>query len=152
VPYASTCPAAIAGLLSLFQTISLDGEVRDGPDVGDSSAREVITVGYVGPDDDTAAEAAEVRGDMGGARDKESYDIHCATAVLIGDEGTAGARVRAFALLGQCGDWLRRSRNLGGAVMSARISTWTLRDDSTTGGAYCRIRFDVHVEAFTAPI
>lgn len=149
--WGSSGPAVLAALVASFNTIVLDGEVRDGPAVADEAAREVLTVGYVGPDDDASAESSNVPGGLGGQRDEEEYDIHCAVALLSGDEDVPGTRARVFELLAECGRRLASDPRLGGTCMRARISAWSLREDMTDGGAWARIRFDVRVRAFTTP-
>jgi hypothetical protein len=137
----------MAALAATFKMISLDGEVRDGPAVGDASAREVITVGYVGPDDDESVSDSTGTGGLGPER--ENYDVHCAVAVQSGDENVAAVRVRVFELLAGCGQRLVLNPRLGGACMQARISSWALREDMSGGGVLARIRFEVSVDAFT---
>jgi hypothetical protein len=147
--WSSTAPAALAGLVTLFRRIDLNGEVRDGPETGDAAALEVVTVGYIGPDDDAAVENVSVSTGQAGL-DRENYDVHCACAVLSGDEdeGVTEVRDRAFELLAACGQLIAADPKLAGAVMQSRISSWSLREDMTTGGPFARIRFDVSVDAF----
>jgi len=147
--WASSGPAAMAALAATFKTIPLNGEVRDGPEVGDSAAWEVITVGYVGPDDDTAVEASSTPGGLG-MREREQYTVNCAVAVVNGDEDIRAARQRAFDLLAQCGLRLAADPKLAGSVMKAEISSWSLREDMATGGAHARLRFGVGIDAFTS--
>jgi len=151
MPWTSTAPAAIAALVAAFSQIPLNGEVRDGPATDDADALEVITVGYVGPDDDASAEDHTQTEGLAGM-DREGYDVHCAVAVLAGDEsgmdGVPVVRARCFELLAACRRPLIADPRLGGAVMKAAISSWALREDMTTGGAYARIRFDVSIDAF----
>jgi hypothetical protein len=149
VSWASTLAPAMAALSVMCRTIELDGEVRDGPAVGDEAAREVITIGYIGPDDDNSAEATFGAEDLGSAVAQENYDIHCAAAVLNGDEDVPAVRARVAALMNAVGDLLAQDIKLRGTVAKAEISSWSLREDMTTGGAYARIRFDVSVTAFT---
>lgn len=143
-----TAPDVMAGLAVMFGRIPLDGEVRDGPEPGDENAREVILIGYTGPTDDASGEAEVASGGIG-PREKETYDIHCATAVGRGDPEIAPVRVRVFELLGACRDALIADQTVGGTCMQARVSTWALREDMTDGGPVAMIRFAVHVEAFT---
>jgi hypothetical protein len=146
----SSAPAAIAALVANFQVIDLDGEVRDGPQVGDAEAREVISVGYIGPDDDASAEATLASGGLGGpmAGLMENYQLHCAVAVSSGNEDVPAARVRAFAIFAECGERLAADGDLHKTVMNTGLSNWQLREDMTTGGVVVRIRFDVSVQAW----
>ena len=148
--WGSSGPAVFAALVAKFQQIELNGEVRDGPSPGDAAAREVITVGYVGPDDDSSAENTSQSGGLG-TRDREQYSVQCACSVLSGDEEVGPTRVRVFELLAACGQQLALDPKLGGACMKASIRQWTLREDMTGGGVFALVRFDVGVEAFTTP-
>ena len=146
--WSSTVPLAMTALVTRFSVIPLNGEVRDGPQLGDSAAREVITVGYIGPEDDTATDVALTKADLG-AGQQEAYQIHCAIAVQAGDEDVAATRTRAFEIFSACGAVVQNNGTLGGVVASADMGSWTLRQDETTGGMYCRIRFDVEITGFT---
>lgn len=149
-PWRSTLPQAVAALVSDFKQIPLDGEVRDGPAVGNADAHEVISVGFIGPDDDASAEATFASGGLGGpaAGMREDYLVHCAVAVAIGEEDPQAARIRAFELLGLCGQWIAVDGDLHGSVVNVGLQSWALREDMTTGGAVARIRFDVSVQAW----
>jgi hypothetical protein len=114
----------------------------------DTAAEEAVIVAYRGEDDDTAAEGFMSQEDYG-AQDREAYSIHCMLAVRKGAGDLAAARARAFVLLGACGAALTADRKLGGAVMTAGITSWTLLLDLTGDGALARIRFDVAIDAFT---
>lgn len=143
-----TFPVVMAALVVAFRRISLDGEVRDGPEVGSDSAREVIVVGFVPPAEDNSGEAEVASGGLG-PRDRETYDIHCVIAVGSGDPEIPPVRARAAELLGACRDQLIADPTLGRTCMQARVSSWSLREDMTDGGPVVQIRLDVHVEAFT---
>lgn len=146
--WASSAPAAMSALAAMFRQIDLDGEVRDGPVPGDSSAPEVITVGYIGPDDDASAEADLSGADLSGGQ-AESYTVHCAVAVECGDERELVAqRQRLFDLFGECAGRIAADGRLGGTVANANVTSWELREDLTTGGNYLRIRFGVGCRAF----
>lgn len=146
--WSSSCPAAMAVLVARFKTITLNGEVRDGPSTGDSSAMEVITVGYIGPEDDTSVDTTAASGGLG-MRDRETVKINCAVAVLTGMEDIPWVRMRAFALFDECGRRIKADVSLDRTVMLARIESWVLREDMTPGGAFARIRFTVGADAFT---
>jgi hypothetical protein len=143
-----TAPAVMDALVTAFGAVTLDGEVRDGGEPRDDSALEVIAVGFTGPDDDAAAEAQVASGGQG-PRERETYDVRCAAAVATGDRGIPAARRRVFAILNDCRAQLVADPTLRGACMQARVSSWALTEDATTGGPVVRIRFEVHVEAFT---
>lgn len=150
-----SAPAVLAALPVKFTAAgqaadpALNGEVRDGPAPGDSSAVEVISIGFTGPDTDDSGSAEMTSGGLAGDRDREAYDVHCAISVSAGDPGIAPVRTRAFALLAACRAQLTGAPTLGGACMRARIGSWSMREDFTDGGVVVTLRFDVHVEAFT---
>jgi len=153
VSWASTYPAAQAALLALCQAgIDLDGEVRDGPQVTNSAALEVIVIGYVTTADDTAADGSFGTGDMGQASVEETFTIHNALGVLSGSadpEAIAAGRARVFELHADVGALLAANRGLGGVVMQAEMGPWTLREDTESGGYRAELRFSVDCRAFT---
>lgn len=151
--WASTCPDAIAGLLAAFRASeALSGVlVTDGGGITDPDADAVVSVGFTGGDD-AAADATLASEGPAGDPSREQYPVRCAAGVSSGDEGDAGlaaARARAFALLSACGATLAADRRLGGAVMSARLSSWSLEQSQTSGGAYVTLRFEVSIDAYT---
>jgi hypothetical protein len=152
VSYASTVGDAITALTAVLAASSdLAGvKVGDGATLTDPDAADVISVGYVGPDtDDMAADGAMTPEGPGGRQDRENYVIHCAAASLNGDDDQAAARARVLELLAAAGAAVTANRTLRGTVMSARVGTWSLRQDHTTSGAFARIRFDVNCDAYT---
>ena len=144
----STCPDAMAWLFTAFSGVHLNGEVRYGPAPGDASAMEVISIGFIGPADDAAADSAITQEGLN-SDNRESYQVHCAVAVLTGDEGPQPAVARAFDLLAQCTALVDKNPRMDELVLSAFVASWALREDTTTGGAHEQIRFDVAVDAFT---
>jgi len=151
--WASTCPAAITGLLAaLGRSAALSGvKVADGRGITDPDADEVISVGFTGADGEAAADAALAAEGAGGDPSREQYAIRCAIGVTSGDEGDDGiaaARTRAFALLGAVGAAIVADRKLGGAVMSARVSSWSLGQAQVSGGVSVALRFEVSVDAY----
>lgn len=149
-PYASSAPAMFAAILACLGRVALDGEVRDGPAVGDNSAREVITVGYIGPDDDSSAEANLITGGLGGppAGLQETYQVHCAVAVSTGNEDVQPARERCFELFGLAAGQLALDTTVNALAMNVNVASWALREDMTDAGMVVRIRFDIAVTAY----
>ena len=150
--WASTLPQAMTNLVAILKAeAGLAGvTIKDGPEVTDSDATEVLAVGYLGPDDDSSASGEYAFGDLGSATNRESYTINCAIAVAYGDEGDiAGARARAFAIYAAAGKAVTDNITLRKAVMKADLGAWSLRQDMATGGMYQRLRFDVTCDAFT---
>jgi hypothetical protein len=150
----STLPDVQEYLYGMFSQITLNGSVRYGSDLGPADEQEVINVGWVDPTDDNAAEGTNTRQGMAGAL-REAYVLHNAIGVLKGDEGAKPAVDRAFDLLGQCGDRLAADARLAGQdpagrglVDSAYISSWSQKEDQTTGGVYIRLTFAIAIEAW----
>lgn len=152
--YASTCPAAITGLLAaLGRSQGLAGVlVTRGGGITDPDADEVVSVGYGGVPDEAAAEGTLAQEGGAGDRDREQYAIRCAAAVVSGDAGEqaiAAATERAFALFAACGEAIVADGRLGGAVMNAYISSWSHDAGQVSGGVSAVIRFSVSCDAYT---
>lgn len=151
--WASTAPAALAGLTSAFKASpDLSGvPVRDGPLVTGSSALDVVLVGWNGQEgDDTAVDGSSQLEGLAGD-DAESYEIRCAVLSTKGggkpDVALAAARARAYELLAACGQAIKRDRTLGGAVMQAAISGHSLRQTPAPKGITAAIQFTVACSA-----
>lgn len=150
--WASTCPAAIAGLLAaLRRTAALSGVlITNAAGITDLDAREVISVGF-DPAGGPAAQAQVTREGAGGP-DRERYPIRCAIGVTSGDEGEAAiaaAQERVFELLGAVAGAVKADPQLGGAVMSAWVSSWSLAQAQFKGGVTATLRAEVTVDAYT---
>lgn len=153
--WASTCPGAIAGLLAAFRrSLALSGvTVTRGMGITDSSTLEVVSVGFSGsPGDVGGADAQLQQEGTGGDPSRERYVIRCVISVASGDEGEAGIAAveeRAFALLGACGEAIGADVRLGGPVMSANVSSWSLDSGQVPGGVRADLRFEVSIDAYT---
>jgi hypothetical protein len=123
--------------------------VRDGPSTSQATVQEIVSVGYTGGDDGTDAESTLLTEGMGGSIDREQFTIRCATAVLIGGDGVAVARRRAYELLREAGEAIAANRQLGGSVMRAMISSHSLTMDQTTKGAQAVVVFEVSCDAYS---
>jgi hypothetical protein len=113
--------------------------VKDGAQPGAQGTREAIDIGY--QDDDHAAVEA-VLDPYAQAADLESYTINCAIRILKARDMVA-ARNRAFELLDLVGTAISGDPFLGGAVMNARVSSWSLEPTQSLGGALAPILFGV---------
>ena len=153
--YALSAPLAIAALIrALNLSPALAGvEVRDGPQITNAAALEVVVVGYQGAEDDAVADGTVLpEGLSGGRPDRESYSVHCAVSVLAGDDpstAVATARNRACVLLAAVGDAITADRTLGRTVLRASPGSWAMRADETTAGMVTTIKFDVNIDAYT---
>jgi hypothetical protein len=150
--WSSRVPAAIAALLAAFRAAPALAavDVRDGPVVTASAALEAVLVGWGGRADDTLAADAAVNPEvLGDADDREVFTIRCAAMVLNGQNDTAAARARAYALLAACGAVIRADRRLGGTVGDSHIASHALRQDPTPDGVKVTVTFGVACDTFT---
>ena len=150
--WSSQVPAAITALLAAFQTApALTGvDVRDGPVVTGSAANEAVLVGWNGQPSDTLAADASVNPEVfGDADDRETFTIRCAALVLNGQNDTAAARVRAYALLAACGAVVRGDRSIGGTVSDSHIARHALRQAQTPDGTVATVEFTVACDTYT---
>jgi hypothetical protein len=148
--WTSKLPAAMDALVATFTAWPGLAEVtvRDGPSTSQAPLQEVVSVGYTG-EDGTDAESTLLTEGMGGAVDREQFTIRCAAAVLVGGDGVAGARGRAYELLAEAGAAIAADRRLGGSVMRAMISSHSLTMDQTPKGAQAVVMFEVSCDAYS---
>lgn len=149
--WSTSLPDAIDALVQAL-TVAPELEdvaVWDGPVVTKATQKEILAVGFSGVEGDTDAEATTSREGLGGSRDRESFTIRCAAAVLIGTTKVAVARRRAYEIVSAAGAVLARNRNLDGTVMRAQIGTHSLGQEQTSHGAQVIVTFGVDCDAFT---
>jgi len=146
--WGSTAPAAMAGLVTLVKgrvaamAVPPGGTrpvVKDGAQPGSQGTREAIDIGY--QDEDHAAVEAALD-PYTPAADLEEYTINCAIRIMKARD-MAAARNRAFELLDLVGAAISGDPFLGGTVMNARISSWSLEPTQSLGGALAPILFGV---------
>ena len=149
--WAGTYPAAVAGLVTAWQrAYPLQGvELRNGPQLTNPQAQEVLTAAYTSLEDDTAADGEWTPEGLAGVPDREQYTIACAVSVLNGDGDVVAARARVFALAAAAGDAIAADATLGGAVMNAWMGSWTVREDAADPGMVATVRFGVRIDAYT---
>jgi len=147
----STAPAAINALVLMVKTApELAGiVVLDGPEAWDGTAQAVIMVGAADDEDDTSTEIQLADEGYGGIRDRESTDIRCKLAVRYGDGSFPIVRGAAYTLLAGVRRAIIADPTLGHTVMTASISSATLRQDMTNDGPRAQLRFTVTCDAFT---
>lgn len=152
--WASTVPAAMTALLAAFRAApGLAGtDVRDGPVVTASAASEVVIVGWYGQmTDELAVEGALAMEGLAAEPDREQYVIRCAILAGSGDGNMTAARTRAYELAAACGAAVAADRTLGGAVMSAYVTSQSLRQEQRqSGGAVATVEFGVGCDAYTS--
>jgi len=154
--WGSTVPAAMAGLVTLVGGrgaalgIPAGGtrpQVKDGAVVGSQGTREAIDIGYQ-DEDHAAVEAVIDPEESVPVADLEHYTINCAVRILKARDMVA-ARNRAFELLALVGGAVKSDRTLGGAVMTARVTSYSLEPVQSLGGALAPILFGVTCTAWT---
>ena len=155
VTWASTVPDAIDGLLAAWRAspdLAPPVDVRDGPVITSSTARDAVICGWSGVEgDETAADGQEIPEGLAGNRDREQYAIRCAAlSEFTGSSAAASAaRVRAYALASACGAAVTADRQLGGLVLRAMIGPFTLRYVPGPSGMLAAVEFSVTIDAFT---
>ena len=150
--WSSQVPDAITALLAAFTAApALAGaDVRDGPVVTASAAKEAVLVGWTGqPDDQLAADATVTPQVFGDADDRELFTIRCAALVLNGENDLAAARARAYALHAACGAVVRANRSLSGTVGDSHMGPHALRQRPTPDGIVATVTFTVACDTFT---
>lgn len=151
----STIPAALDALVALAVRAWPDVQVIDGgPTV--NVQKDVIEIGYSGSTSEPDVRSTLTREQLDMEPDMERYDVMCMVSAWRGDAHRAGkpdahtTRTRAFELLGGIRTELGRDSRLGGTVMMARLSTLDVIAEQTPDGPVCTVRFQVHIDAFTA--
>lgn len=149
--WAPSYPAAVAGIIAAWQrSTGLTGvEIRNGPQLTNPDAPEVLTAAYTSLEDDTAADGEWSVEGLAVTPEREQYTVTCAAAVMNGDGDVVAARARVFALAAAAGQAIASDPSLGGEVMSASMGNWSVREDATQGGVVCTIRFGVRIDAYT---
>jgi hypothetical protein len=152
VSWAGTYPASVAGLITAWQrAYPLQGvEVRNGPQLTNPQAQEVLTAAYTSLEDDTAAGGDWTPEGLAGTPDREQYTIACAASVLNGDGDVVAARARVFALVAAAGDAIAADQTLGGVVMNAWLGSWTVREAAADAGMVATVNFTIRVDAYTS--
>jgi hypothetical protein len=159
--WASTVPAAIAGLVSALKAQELEGvEIYDGPAVSESKALEVIMVGFAGetmartgaypePEQPEIEVTASLDMQLGLVPVREQYPVRSLIAVLNGAKDVTAATARAFELLAAVGAALAADKKLGGAVALATLGNHSTTRAQTAKGALVSIVFDVNCDGWT---
>lgn len=159
--WSPTPPAAIAGLITAFQTWpGLAGvDVWDGPKVTEADAKQVIAVGFTGSRMSTTGvypepttPAVEFTANYEGLAViplNEQYTVRSLLAVLNGSSDITAARTDAYGLLAACVSALAADKTLGQAVATARVGAHTLVQEQAPKGAIATIYFDVEITAWT---
>ena len=152
MPWTSTVPAAISGLVQAFS--AADGmsgvKVLDGPAIASQAALKVLAVGWTSVMGEVAVEAQSAPDGLGGNRSEEEYTVRCAIAVLAGSTGVSAARKTAYGIFSAACAALGQDQRLGGAVVRAYVGGHSLVPEQVSAGVQMTLAFEVNVEAFTS--
>lgn len=154
MPYYSSVPAAIAGILAAFRGstgLGLAGvPVRDGPELTATPGLEAVAVGYTGDqNEDVVAGAASPEG-LAVLPDRERYAVMCAIEVVDPDGGIPAARARVYQLHAACGAAIAVDHTLGKTVLRASVGIGSLQQQQAPNGPLARVVFPVNIDAFTS--
>lgn len=149
--WASRLPAAMDRLFAAFSAApELEGvTVWDGPSTSQATVTEMVSVGYTGGEDETAAEAEVSPEGYGSNPDRERFTIRCVAAVLVGSSDIAAARRRAYELVAGAGSAIARDRTLGSTVMRAVLGSHALSEPLTDRGAQAVVVFTVECDTYS---
>lgn len=162
MPWASTVPGAIAGLVAALKAQVPEGVlVYDGPAVSESRALEVIMVGFAGertswrgaypePAQSEVNVTATIDGQLAVTPVREQYTIQSLIAVLNGAKDVTAATARAYELLAAAGAALAADKKLGGAVALATLGNHSTTREQTAKGAVVSVVFEVNCDAWTS--
>jgi hypothetical protein len=156
MPYASTVPAAVAALVTVFRHSTGLGlavppvPVRDGPELSQASGLEAVAVGYTGDQNEDVVTGAASPEGLAALPDRERYAVMCAVEVIDSGADIAAARARAYVLHAACGAAIAADHSLGGTVLRASMGMGSLQQQQADSGARARIVFPVTVDAFTS--
>lgn len=148
--WVSSVPEAIDALVATLKAFPglADVEVDDGPAVTSSGRMEAIVVGF----EDEAGEipAVESQTDLAGPvmnPAKETFTLGVLIEVV--NNQLPRARTRVYQLLANVISALAADKTLGGAVMSARVSSHVLRQQAGKGGKRARLAVTVDCDGWT---
>ena len=149
--WASRAPDLIAALVQQFTVCPdlADVAIRDGPEIADEAADEVLSVGWSGIEGETGVEST-ITVDGLGNPDREMCTIRCTIGVLQGSTDIVAARARAYALLTAAGSAIASDRTLDRLALRAQIASVSLDQTQTNQGAQAVLMFAVDCDTFTA--
>lgn len=144
----STIPTALSTLTALVQEAAVDTRVLARANVGPIADRDLIVIGFQGPD----IPAVEGRFMVAGSTVdplQERYVIHSRIAASRGSTEIVKVEQRAFYLLAVVGGVLAVNPTLSNTVMLASLGNFNHTPRQTGRGALVIVQFDVEIEAFT---
>lgn len=149
--WSSSAPDAVDALVDAFRAAQeFQGvTIWDGPEVSKAAPREMLSVAFTGDDNDSDVEASSAAEGLDGQRDRETYTVRCAAAVVMGSTDMRAARRRAYELYAATGAVLARDHTLGRRVMRARLGSYNFKQLQTDRGAQALLVFGIDIDAFT---
>jgi hypothetical protein len=149
--WTSSIPDTVDALVDAFKLApEFEGvTVWDGPEVSKAAPKEMLSVAFTGDDNDSDVEATSSAEGLGGQRDRETFTVRCAVAVLTGSTDMRAARRRAYELYSADGAVLARDPSLNKNVMRARLGSHTVKQMQTDRGAQALLVFGIDCDAFT---
>lgn len=148
--WSSSAPDAVDALVDTFRAAPefQDITVWDGPEVSKATPREMLSVAFTGDENDSDVEASSAAEGLG-LRDRETFTVRCAAAVVMGSTDMRAARRRAYELYAAAGAVLARDHTLARRVMRARLGSHNFKQLQTDRGAQALVVFGIDVDAFT---
>jgi hypothetical protein len=148
--YTSTVPAVLDALVQRWTLAAPDALVVDGQPVHDYDTPDLVLVGFTGTPGAVSVTGTLDREQMAVEPDREQYEITCMVSAWKGAEDDVKAvRDRAYEIVDAIAADLAQDSQLGGLVMSARLSTSNLAQYYTDGGVSADVQVVVSVDAFT---
>lgn len=138
-----------AALKDLFVTAAPTATVVDAADLLGDDPAQLIQVGELGKEGDTATATRELS-PMGNGWDEEAGEVPCRISVWTGETDPAAPRATAKLLLTACVAAVRADRSLGGVLPAtglARVSAVRLREGQTAKGVLIEAGFTVSYTA-----
>jgi hypothetical protein len=144
----STVPAVLDALVQRFTLAIPDAHVSDGQPV--NLYDDMVMVGFNGTPGGTSVTDARDREQMTSSPDREQYEITSVASAWKGVEDDVKAvRDRAYELVDAMAAELARDPQIGGLVMSVRLSSGNLAQYFTEDGVSVDVTVTISVDAFT---
>lgn len=144
----STIPAAIIALEQVLVTALPGWTVVDGPVFDIPATSNFACVAFTGERGETAVTTVASPNNAAATSNHESYDIACVLTAHVGKVDFITLRSVAYAALGAIEAALEASRDLGGTVGFAQLSSHALIQDVGETGTAVTVPFTVHIDAW----
>lgn len=149
---ASTIPAVIDALVTLFSGALGATNVIDGPGVTDAKITDYVVVGVSDPDADSIGESAtSVQGWawLGHVQRDETIVVHCVAVSWNGDTNQQQARNSVFSMLGTVTTAIQSDPTfaVGGVLWCQGVTHVALHQLQDAEGAIAFLPFDVTIRS-----